>query len=164
MRIGTNFERFRAKARVYLRAHEDHLALQKLRRNKQLSPTDLDELERMLVASGGGTEDIDRVRRSSEGLGLFIRSLVGLDREAANEAFSGFLAGRTLTANQISFIDLIIAHLTQNGAMEPERLYESPFSDLAPNPESIFLSADLDRLVTILNSVRDTATPPSEVA
>ncbi|MEV4845857.1 DEAD/DEAH box helicase family protein [Micromonospora matsumotoense] len=164
IRIGTNFERFRTKAQVYLRAHEHHVALQKLRRNKQLSPTDLDELERMLVASGGGTEDIDRVRRSSEGLGLFIRSLVGLDREAANEAFSEFLTGRTLTANQISFIGLIIAHLTQNGVMKPERLYESPFSDLAPDPESIFPSADLDRLVTILNSVRDTAAPATEVA
>ncbi|WP_433345645.1 DEAD/DEAH box helicase family protein [Micromonospora sp. CA-111912] len=164
IRIGTNFERFRAKARVYLRAHEDHLALQKLRRNKQLSPTDLDELERMLAASGGGTEDIDRARRSSDGLGLFVRSLVGLDREAANEAFSEFLAGRTLTANQISFINLIIAHLTQNGVMAPERLYESPFSDIAPDPESVFPSADVDRLITILNSVRDTAAPEREVA
>ncbi|MEU7615191.1 DEAD/DEAH box helicase family protein [Micromonospora rifamycinica] len=164
IRIGTNFERFRAKAQVYLRAHEDHLALQKLRRNRQLSPADLDELERMLVASGGGAEDIDRVRRSSEGLGLFVRSLVGLDREAAHEAFGEFLTGRTLTGNQIDFIGLIVAHLTQNGAMKPERLYESPFSDLAPDPESIFPSDDLDRLVTILNSVRDTATPATEVA
>ncbi|SCL59150.1 DEAD/DEAH box helicase family protein [Micromonospora peucetia] len=164
IRTGTDFERFRAKARVYLHAHEDHLALQKLRRNKQLSPTDLDELERMLAASGGGTEDIDRARQSSGGLGLFIRSLVGLDREAANAAFSEFLAGRTLTANQISFVDLIIAHLTRNGVMAPERLYESPFSDIAPDPDSIFPSADLDRLITILNSVRDTAAPANEVA
>ncbi|MFI1196967.1 DEAD/DEAH box helicase family protein [Micromonospora sp. NPDC020750] len=164
IRIGTDFDRFRAKARIYLRAHEDHLALQKLRRNKQLSPSDLAELERMLAASGGGTEDIDRARRSSDGLGLFIRSLVGLDREAANEAFSEFLVGRTPTANQISFINLIIADLTRNGVMKPERLYESPFSDIAPDPESIFPSADVDRLVTILNSVRDTAAPVSEVA
>ncbi|WP_433687518.1 DEAD/DEAH box helicase family protein [Micromonospora carbonacea] len=164
IRIGTDFERFRAKAAVYLRDHEDHLALQKLRRNKQLSPTDLEELERMLVASGGGPEDIDRARRSADGLGLFIRSLVGLDREAANEAFSEFLAGRTLTANQISFVDLIVAHLTRNGVMEPVRLYESPFSDIAPDPESIFSSADVDRLVTIIKSVRDTAAPASEVA
>ncbi|WBB73792.1 DEAD/DEAH box helicase family protein [Micromonospora sp. WMMD1128] len=164
IRIGTDFERFRAKARMYLRAHEDHLALQKLRRNKQLSPTDLDELEKMLVASGGGAEDIARARRSSDGLGLFIRSLVGLDREAANEAFSEFLAGRTLTGNQISFIELIVAHLTRNGAMEPERLYESPFSDIASDPDAIFPPADVDRLIAIVNSVRDTATPASEVA
>ncbi|MEH1012743.1 DEAD/DEAH box helicase family protein [Micromonospora sp. CPCC 206060] len=164
IRIGTDFERFRAKARVYLRDHENHLALQKLRRNRQLSPTDLDELERMLVASGGGTEDIDRARRSSDGLGLFVRSLVGLDREAANEAFSEFLKGRTLTANQISFIDLIVDHLTRDGVMAPERLYESPFSDIAAYPDLIFPSADVDRLVTIIDSVRDTAAPTSDVA
>ncbi|MFI6822864.1 type I restriction-modification enzyme R subunit C-terminal domain-containing protein [Micromonospora sp. NPDC050187] len=159
IRVGTNFERFEAKARTYLREHEDRLALQKLRRNKQLSPTDLEELERMLVASGGGPEEIEQARRSANGLGLFIRSLVGLDREAANEAFSEFLTGRTLTANQISFIGLIIAHLTQNGVLAPERLWESPFSDIAPDPESIFPSADVDRLVAIIDSVRDTAAP-----
>ena len=38
-------------------------------------------------------------------LGLFIRSLVGLEREAAKEALAGFMDGRTLTANQIEFIE-----------------------------------------------------------
>ncbi|MCL7456465.1 hypothetical protein M8I35_04655 [Micromonospora sp. MSM11] len=61
-------------------------------------------------------------------------------------------------------VDLIIAHLTQNGVMAPERLYDSPFSDIAPDPDSLFPSADLDRLITIINSVRDTATPAEEVA
>ncbi|MEU5567700.1 hypothetical protein [Micromonospora musae] len=48
----------------------------------------------MRAASGGGTEDIDQARRSAHGLGLFIRSLVGLDREAATEVFGEFLVGR----------------------------------------------------------------------
>lgn len=34
------------------------------------------------------------------GLGLFIRSLIGLDRAAAKGAFSRFLQSRTLTADQ----------------------------------------------------------------
>lgn len=34
--VGADLERFQAKVRVYLRAHEDHLALQKVRRNKPL--------------------------------------------------------------------------------------------------------------------------------
>lgn len=42
--VGTNFERFRAKARAYLRDHEDHVALQRLRRNRQLTPDDLSAL------------------------------------------------------------------------------------------------------------------------
>ena len=41
------------KAEAYLREHLDNLALQRLRRNKQLTPEDLTELEQMLAASGG---------------------------------------------------------------------------------------------------------------
>ncbi|MFY1577904.1 DEAD/DEAH box helicase family protein [Verrucosispora sp. WMMD703] len=165
-RVGTDYERFRIKARAYLRQHEDHVALQKLRRNRQLSPTDLVELERMLADSGvGAADDIERARRSADGLGLFIRSLVGLDREAATEAFNEFLDGRTLTRNQIHFIHMIIGHLTQNGAMEIGRLYESPFTEIAPHgPESLFVPADVDRIDAILTSVRATATPTHEVA
>ena len=40
--------------------------------------------ERMLAESGiGAAEDIERAAAESHGLGLFVRSLVGLDREAA---------------------------------------------------------------------------------
>ncbi|MGL5866879.1 MAG: DEAD/DEAH box helicase family protein, partial [Dermatophilaceae bacterium] len=55
---GTNIERFRAKAEAYLREHLDNLALQRLRRAKQLTPDDLTELERMLHAAGGQPADI----------------------------------------------------------------------------------------------------------
>jgi hypothetical protein len=45
-------------------------------------------LEAMLVESGAGSDaDIARAREESHGLGLFVRSLVGLDREAATTAF-----------------------------------------------------------------------------
>ena len=44
-----------------------------------------------------------RVRWTKSGptgeLGLFVRSLVGLDREAAKGAFDGFLTGTIATAN-----------------------------------------------------------------
>jgi Type I site-specific restriction-modification system, R (restriction) subunit and related helicases len=61
---GANWERFRAKAAAYLKAHEDHLALQRLRRGRQLTLEDLDALEDMLLASGAGQQtDIDRPRR-----------------------------------------------------------------------------------------------------
>ena len=165
LHVGTDFERFRAKMRAYLRAHENHVAVQKLRRNKQLSPTDLAELERMLVEAGGDEREIDRARQESNGLGRFIRSLVGLDREAAKAAFGEFLAGKTLTANQIHFIDLIINHLTENGVMPASRLYESPFTDIAPQgPDELFPSADVDAIISILDSINATADPAREVA
>ncbi len=89
---GTDWERFHSKARAYLRDHEDHLALQRLRRNVQLTPGDLDALEQMLLDAGAGETELLRAREQSQGLGLFIRSLVGLDRAAATAAFDRYLA------------------------------------------------------------------------
>jgi hypothetical protein len=40
----------------------------------------------------------------------FVRSLVGLDREAAKQAFSEFLLNRKLTANQHEFLNMIITN------------------------------------------------------
>jgi type I restriction enzyme, R subunit len=97
---------------------------------------DLAELERMLVESGiggpGGPDQIDRAKQESHGLGLFVRSLVGLDRGAAKEALAGFLSGKTLGANQIEFVNLIVDHLTEHGFMPAALLYESPFIDITP--------------------------------
>lgn len=156
---GTNWERFQAKAKAYLKQHQDHVALQRLRRNKPLTPDDLEALEHMLIDSGIGEQaDIDLAREQSHGLGLFVRSLVGLDREAAAEAFGTYLDGTRFNADQIRFINLIVTELTSNGVVEPARLYESPYIDHAPTgPDDVFGEADVDNIVAILNTVRDNA-------
>jgi len=153
--VARDFEKFRAKARAFLREHQDHIAIHKLRMNKSLTATDLEELERMLVQSGiGGREDIARAKEESQGLGLFVRSLVGLDREAAKEALAVFLAGKTLAANQIEFLNLIVNHLTEHGVMNAGLLYESPFTDLSPQgPDGLFTSPQVDELMSLLEDV-----------
>lgn len=156
--MGTEFERFRAKARAFLRAHEDRLALQKLRRNQPLTPTDLQELERLLQEAGGSVADIAKARNESAGLGVFVRSLVGLDRVAAKELFNDFLANGAATANQIEFLNLLIDHLTEQGVMDASRLYESPFTDVSrAGPEALFDGPQVDRIVEVLRDVRTRA-------
>jgi type I restriction enzyme R subunit len=153
--VSADFEKFRAKARAFLREHQDHVAIHKLRMNRALTSMDLVELERMLAESGiGATEEITRAKAESHGLGLFVRSLVGMDREAAKEALAGFLSGKTLGANQIEFVDLIVNHLTEYGVMDAALLYESPFTDITPQgPDGIFTSAQVDELVLLLDEV-----------
>ncbi len=156
---GTDQTKFRAKAQAFLRAHQDHVAIYKLRMNKALTASDLAELERMLVASGvGEPAEINRAKTESEGLGLFVRSLVGMDREAAKDALGGFLSGKTLSGNQIEFVNLIVNHLTERGVMEPALLYESPFTDLTPQgPDGLFSTEQVDELASVIAGIRETA-------
>jgi type I restriction enzyme, R subunit len=163
---GTNWQRFRAKAAAYLKQHQDHVALQRLRRNKALTPDDLRTLEQMLLDSGAGdAADIAQAKEESQGLGLFIRSLVGLDRHAALEAFATYLDGTKFTAEQVRFIHLIIDELTANGVMDAARLYESPYTDHAPTgPEAVFAEPEVDDIVEILDTVRDNALPTDGAA
>ncbi len=155
---GLNMAKFKDKARAFLKAHESHLSLQRLRRNQPLTPTDLDELERMLLQAGGSAELISEAKHKSHGLGIFIRSLVGLDQEAAMQAFSEFIQGTTTTPNQIEFINLIVQELTQNGVMEPDRLFQSPFTDInAQGPLGIFPPATVTQIVQVLEGIRERA-------
>ena len=127
--------------------------------NEPLTPTDLAELERILSESGiGNGENLKKAKEENHGLGLFVRSLIGLDREAAKKVFGAFVAGKTLRANQIEFVNLIVDHLTEHGSMEAGLLYDSPYTDFSPRGvEGVFVSKEVDELVSILDNVRNRA-------
>ena len=157
--VRTDAARFRAKAQAFLRQHLDHAAITKLRTNQPLTEADLRELETLLVQGGVGNEDeIRRAAADAQGLGLLVRYLVGMDRAAAKEALGNFVGGKTLTANQIEFVNLIIDHLAEHGIVEPATLYESPFTDVMPRgPEGLFVPSEMDALLQTLEAVRFSA-------
>lgn len=156
---GTEFAKFKSKARAFLREHRNHVTIHKLRSNRPLTASDLAELERILLESGIGDQDIiEHAKSESEGLGIFVRSLIGLDRDAAKGAYSDFLHGTTLNANQIEFVNLIVDHLTEHGVFEAALLYESPFTDLTPQgPEAIFTPTQIENLLSISEQIKRAA-------
>jgi len=54
----------------------------------------------------------------------------------------------------------VIDELTSKGAMDPARLYDPPFSDLAPTgPEDLFTPAEAGEIFNLLNLIRNRANP-----
>jgi type I restriction enzyme R subunit len=154
-----NFVKFKKKARHFLREHDDHLTLQKLRRGRPLTETDLKQLEELLLSAGvGDAEQVEKAAELSDGLGRFIRSLIGLERSSVVEAFSEFVGDSSATAEQIEFVEMIIEHLTEKGVMEPALLYGSPFTDIAPSgPEQVFDMTRTDRLIEAIERINKSA-------
>jgi type I restriction enzyme R subunit len=63
-------------------------------------------------------------------LGVFIRSIFGLDVKAAQDAFADFLTKGNLRADLMTFTQNIISFLIINGTIEPSMLFEPPFTEV----------------------------------
>lgn len=131
------------KVETYLNNHLNNIVIHRLRTNQPLTATDLESLEATLKQIG--EEDGETLlanlleQRQAPSLAHFIRRLVGMDREAAQAAFSEFLSDRSLTSSQMRFIEAIIEQLTSRGVMDAKALYEPPFSHLhAGGPDALF--------------------------
>ena len=157
--VGVDRERFRAKTEAFLRAQTDHLVLAKLRRGAPLTETDLAGLEALLLDSGEvDASHLARAVEEAEGLGHFIRSVVGMDRDAVTDALSAFLAGTTFTGNQIAFLDVVVDRLTLHGRVNPALLYEPPFTSYAPTgPDGLFASGQVHELFRVLRQIDESA-------
>jgi type I restriction enzyme R subunit len=149
------FLQFRKKAEHFLRENLGEAVVSKVRSGEPLTASDIGDLQRMLVAAGIGDDDTFAEASAKAGsFGLFIRSLVGLDRAAAKAAFAEFLDDKRYSRNQIEFVNLIIDELSSTGVIEARRVYESPYDGLAPEgPEAIFVEADLERLFATIDQI-----------
>jgi len=152
---------FRKKLHEFLAAHAGVPALHKLRTGRALTELDLGELERILVTEGGiDAEELRANIGEERSLGRFLRSIVGLERSAAEALLADFVQVPGFTRNQHTFIDLIIGELTVEGFVDPGRLYEDPYSGVAPEgPEGLFTEAQVTDLFTRLDEIGRAATP-----
>jgi type I restriction enzyme R subunit len=111
----------------------------------------------MILGDGAADAESLETIRDGDGLGVFLRQLIGLDRTAAKEAFSELVSSQNLNADQTEFINLIIDCLTETGTIEPRLFYESPFTDIndqgIAGVFSVRQSTDIIRIVKRLNQV-----------
>lgn len=127
---GSNdLKNYRKKVNRYLKDHQDQTAIYKLRQNKPLTKQDVQTLEAILWIELG-TEDDYKKEFGDTPITKLVRQIVGLDQQAANEAFSEFLNEEKLNVNQIKFVKLIIDYVVKNGTLEKKVLQEDPFRSL----------------------------------
>lgn len=120
---------YKAKAEYYIRQHQDNIAIAKLKTNRPLTSTDIASLEEILWQEIGTKQDYEQ-EIGTKPLGEFVREIVGLDMNAAKEAFSEYLTNTSLDSRQIYFVNQIIEYIVHNGMMKDlSVLQESPFTD-----------------------------------
>ncbi|MGH1491343.1 MAG: DEAD/DEAH box helicase family protein [Acidimicrobiales bacterium] len=151
----TEFVQFRKKAEHFLKQNLGETTVAKVRSGEPLTTADLDDLQRILVAAGIGDDStFEEASERAGNFGLFIRSIVGLDRAAAKASFAEFLDDKRYSKNQIEFVNLIINELVDRGTVSATRIYETPYIAIAPQgPETMFGSADVDRIFEVIEEL-----------
>ena len=157
---GTNeLEAYRHKVEQYLKEQSNNMTIQKLRNNIPITKDELDSLDNMLFDQGSmGTKEEFTNAYGELPLGKFIRSIVGIDAQAAKLAFAEILNNQTLNAQQIKFIDTIINYLTIKGVIDPDMLFEAPFTDINSNGVSgLFDNNVAAKIVSLINTINHNA-------
>ena len=124
-----SLKNYRAKAEYYIREHQDNEAIKKLKSNIPLSKEDIKELENVLWSELGTKEEYEH-EYGQKPLGELVREIVGLDMNAAKEAFSEYLENSNLDNRQIYFVNQIVEYIVHNGMMKDlSVLQDAPFTD-----------------------------------
>lgn len=124
-----DLQNYRAKAEYYIRQHADNEAIRKLRTNIPLSADDVKQLEQILWSEVGSQKEYES-ECGTKPLGAFVREIIGMDMNAAKEAFADYLHETNLDSRQIYFVNQIIEYIVHNGTMtDLSVLQEPPFTD-----------------------------------
>lgn len=156
---------YRKKVEAFIKANEDQLTIQRIKRNRPVTVRDLAVLEDLLFVASSLPDRVtyEKSIHPDKPLGVFIRELVGLDRGEAKVAFAEFLDEQQMNSAQIQFVNLLIDYFTQNGVLAPERLTQPPF---AADLLALFQApqiADLAKRIRAINANADAVNEAEEV-
>lgn len=112
-----DLKNYKMKAEYYVRQNQDQIAIKKLRTNLPLTKADIASLEKVLWSELGTKADYE-AEYGQKPLGEFVRELVGLDMNAAKEAFADYLNDVNLDSRQIYFVNQIVEYIVHNGMMK----------------------------------------------
>ncbi len=150
---------YKDRVESYVRTHSDHLVIQKLKRNKPITETEINALENILFdGTTVGTKQEYISTYGDKPLGVFIRNIVGLDIGAAQEVFGEFVQAGNLKADQMTFINNIISYLTKNGVIDKAMLFEPPFTNIHQDGLiGVFDDISAKKVIQLVSAVNENA-------
>ena len=168
--FGSVYLNSKEKFQKYLDNNKNLLSIKKLRNNIELDAEDLKELKQLLYSNeevnleslktenNSEIKKISNVYGKNESFGIFIRSLVALDREAINKEFSEFLNTEKFNSNQIELINLIIENIVKHGAYSKNEIPKLSNDILGKSIFNLFTDEnDLQKIVNIIDKINSNA-------
>ncbi len=153
---GEDFADYKIKVNRYIEKNEHHIAIYKLRHNKQLTMSDYQSLEKILQGELGTVKDYKQAFGDAP-LGLLVRKIAKLDYQAAIEIFSEFINDQSLSQEQIVFVKKIVDYVVQNGYVENiSELMKPPF-DKPRSFIKLFDKTKQQRIIDLVSKIKENA-------
>lgn len=146
---------YKERVNSYILNHKNMTAIYKLCHNLPMTEADFAVLERVLTGDLGSKEDYVEAFKDKP-LGILVRQIAKVDREAAMNAFAEFINDNALTQQQIVFVGKIVDYIVQNGFIEPAALNAAPFD----NPQRLVKLFNLQqqrKLYGVIANVKNNA-------
>lgn len=112
-----------------IRENKNNLTISRIQNGEPITEEELKSLENLLFSNKIQKEQVEKEIGHRLDLVAFIVGLIGLSSEKVNAAFADFINKYQLTAVQIQFLDTLKLFLTNNGKIDPTKLYDSPFKN-----------------------------------
>lgn len=109
----------------FLAENKDLPVLQKIFNLTPLNQADIKELERILWEELGSKEDYERYTKGmicGDYVAIFIRSIIGIDRQLAIARFNELISAASLNSQQEEYLKTIINYVCENGDISRETI------------------------------------------
>ncbi|MDN7125664.1 DEAD/DEAH box helicase family protein [Pseudidiomarina sp. 1APP75-32.1] len=142
--------------------------LKKIRDDQPITEAELKMLTSTILTNNPGVslEVLNEFYgRTADQLHLTLRELVGLDAKAVDEHFAKFLREHpTLTAQQVTFLNLLKNYIAEHGSIVIDTLYDAPFTSVShEGVDGVFPADDVDELIAAITPFLKTESQSQEV-
>ena len=149
--VSSPFQNNIHRLKQIIRENENNLTIQRIRNGQKITQNELRSLEQLLFNGQLKKEDLEKELGSRLDLTEFIIQLTGLSKEHVDKAFANFINEYQLSSVQIEFLETLKKFVTQNGKIDPVKLFDPPFTQFHPlGIEGVFKEDQAGKLIDIV--------------